>query len=505
MCEGEPYAEYGACLQCPCDGCNNWFHVSCGFKYGLIRKQVTLHTDVIRCFIHDRRKSMRAASRAVRLNEWDRWVNKRDEFLTYITRYNENEKRLQGWQYELIRTGEAAESVTTINDVIRIFRLRLDNYLYGSRHITQGDMAEPCSPVLVDDEGDSQSNVESRNIPEDDYHSESILVLDDSIEQSNENSEKPAEPMAIDGHEATTSQTAESAVAEVRKSPVTETVEQPMIHSAAESAQDADLKTADTEDGNDSASEYADALDTVSQTFADKDNQGESGAISENDLTLNSEKHEMEETSNGDNKEQPPPPSAAESLEETTNNREVEKQLGDLLGIDEEVEEPALAPYVPKYILKKRILEKQMERKQAAQEPTCAREKPSKSTAKAPKAEKSKAFKKAKKRVAVEQKEQQREKPVAEPPRKRAKVVKDFANAVCAECKQNVMPQEAIDKLELGEEYMASLETTKHLRPDNYTGKANYWDPRVFIECSDCKRDFHCGCCDPPIKDYPKA
>lgn len=75
---------------------------------------------------------------------------------------------------------------------------------------------------------------------------------------------------------------------------------------------------------------------------------------------------------------------------------------------------------------------------------------------------------------------------------------------VCSECQRHEIPQETIhDVLKLSDEYMRNLEETKHLRRPGYTGRGQNWDPRVFIECAECHAPFHCGCIDPPVRNYP--
>ncbi|KAI8384579.1 uncharacterized protein BYT42DRAFT_562962 [Radiomyces spectabilis] len=76
-------------------------------------------------------------------------------------------------------------------------------------------------------------------------------------------------------------------------------------------------------------------------------------------------------------------------------------------------------------------------------------------------------------------------------------------NLVCTECGHHELPQEVLDRLHLSPEDMKHISETEHMRPAGYTGRGKFWDPRVFIECSACRRKLHCGCPDPPIKNYP--
>lgn len=83
-------------------------------------------------------------------------------------------------------------------------------------------------------------------------------------------------------------------------------------------------------------------------------------------------------------------------------------------------------------------------------------------------------------------------------------VVIPSPDLICFICNQHEFPQSTWDSFKFEEGYLQRLEETKSLRKLGHTGTGNYWDPRVFIQCAECRLKVHCGCPSPPIKKYPQ-
>lgn len=83
-------------------------------------------------------------------------------------------------------------------------------------------------------------------------------------------------------------------------------------------------------------------------------------------------------------------------------------------------------------------------------------------------------------------------------------VVIPSPDLICFICGQLEFPKEKWDAFDFGEAYADHLEATAYQRKVGHTGAGNSWDPRVFIQCSECNLKVHCGCPTPPIKKYPQ-
>lgn len=83
-------------------------------------------------------------------------------------------------------------------------------------------------------------------------------------------------------------------------------------------------------------------------------------------------------------------------------------------------------------------------------------------------------------------------------------VVVPSPDLICFICGQHEFPKEKWDAYEFGDEYADHLKDTAYQRKVGHTGSGNSWDPRVFIQCSECNLKVHCGCPTPPIKKYPQ-
>lgn len=119
---------------------------------------------------------------------------------------------------------------------------------------------------------------------------------------------------------------------------------------------------------------------------------------------------------------------------------------------------------------------------------------------------------KPKKAVEIEKKKRGRKaklpnekKPIYAPARTKLKdlIVLPSDDLICSICLQHEFPKETWDKLNLRHDYLQFLEDTKDKRKPGHTGSNHFWDPRVFIKCSECASILHCGCPYTPIKSYP--
>ncbi|KAI9321059.1 PHD-zinc-finger like domain-containing protein [Dichotomocladium elegans] len=73
----------------------------------------------------------------------------------------------------------------------------------------------------------------------------------------------------------------------------------------------------------------------------------------------------------------------------------------------------------------------------------------------------------------------------------------------CSECGQETVPTQTIESLGITDDDILALNESKKTRVYGFTGSGKLWDPRVFIECTKCNKLYHCGCIDPPVKNYP--
>jgi hypothetical protein len=115
---------------------------------------------------------------------------------------------------------------------------------------------------------------------------------------------------------------------------------------------------------------------------------------------------------------------------------------------------------------------------------------------------------KRKRRMKVKGRKQREKKPAPPPLPFKKKKPEDFVvfpsdDLICQVCAQHEFPEARWKSLHLSDNYLKHLEETQHLRKPGYTGNAAYWDPRVFIKCSECATIVHCGCPLKPIKQYP--
>jgi hypothetical protein len=83
-------------------------------------------------------------------------------------------------------------------------------------------------------------------------------------------------------------------------------------------------------------------------------------------------------------------------------------------------------------------------------------------------------------------------------------VVIPSPDLICFICNQHEFPQSTWESFNFGSDYLKHLEDTQSQRKVGHTGTGNAWDPRVFIQCSECHLKVHCGCPSPPIKKYPQ-
>lgn len=75
---------------------------------------------------------------------------------------------------------------------------------------------------------------------------------------------------------------------------------------------------------------------------------------------------------------------------------------------------------------------------------------------------------------------------------------------VCTTCSQREPPQSVIKGLGISAKemkYIMKIRPSKHF---GHTGRGKDWDPGALIECETCKRHFHSGCTDPPVRNYPQ-
>ncbi|CAJ0920598.1 18250_t:CDS:10 [Entrophospora sp. SA101] len=100
-------ASQGATVHCDAGGCKNWIHVTCAQSYNLLEYEDDSEmSDPY--FVYCKEHCSQAGT--VRLNEWERWILKRDKFLDNV-RSEELQKRNNKLTSELIDQGKILREI----------------------------------------------------------------------------------------------------------------------------------------------------------------------------------------------------------------------------------------------------------------------------------------------------------------------------------------------------------------------------------------------------------
>jgi hypothetical protein len=75
---------------------------------------------------------------------------------------------------------------------------------------------------------------------------------------------------------------------------------------------------------------------------------------------------------------------------------------------------------------------------------------------------------------------------------------------ICAECGEKEIPLTVANNLGVSAEDVRHLISMRPTKKPGHTGQGKDWDPGVLVQCETCRNHYHCGCTDPPIRNYPE-
>ncbi|KAI8579324.1 hypothetical protein K450DRAFT_242684 [Umbelopsis ramanniana AG] len=78
------------------------------------------------------------------------------------------------------------------------------------------------------------------------------------------------------------------------------------------------------------------------------------------------------------------------------------------------------------------------------------------------------------------------------------------ADDVCAECGKKEISLKIASELGVSAANMRHLISIRPTKKPGHTGQGKDWDPGVLVQCETCRNNYHCGCTDPPIRNYPE-
>lgn len=394
----------------------------------------------MRCIEHDHREALRTWTPQMRLSNWEKWVDNRDDYLrTFSESVDAKAKCLDAWYEAYSDFGKRPGDIGNVEAFIG-YAGRLRNMLQERRAFALKEIALSLAAVKT-----IKRRLEAENEFE---SSELLLELEDLRDRiSSARSLNRVIKYFLDDIRVQTTQLVEMVQtrSKIDKSDSGHTATrttrspepQPVDSAAHENASDVDqLVSSDDEDIRTSQE--------PNKRLPRKRKAARTGVVSSDEGSAYS---------------------PAEASEDDTVMHASESEKG--------TPEPTTRPKGRKGRPKKE--------KTAAESATVARRAIERSRSETPKAAR---IPKATMTVAEERKA-------------RGEILK------CSECGNEELPSSVLERLNISEEYMQDLEKTKHLRPNGYTGRGTYWDPRVFIDCCKCDRVYHCGCIDPPIRNFP--
>ncbi|KAL0074188.1 PHD-zinc-finger like domain-containing protein [Phycomyces blakesleeanus] len=456
VCPDPVQAEYGACVSCQEPGCDTMFHVSCGQKYGLVRITVSGKRSIC-CYNHDKRERFKRARPEQRMNLWDRWVETRDEYLESADGETGAKKEfLSAWHkaYKDISHDNIESSSEAFSKFCdNINTICNTRYKEAKAIITEGKarLAKLYENI--------QRHSSSRDQTALQIELKAVMTRIQRASESNRRNKRYYDDIL----EQATRLSFQLVLKNNDKSkPVSV---QPLVQNPVNSPSSVQLNfVAEVFSPDLSANK---AQKAVPRNPKKKDSSRLNKALVASTLVGSDSifnwvdaSPDLESKKKSGTQTKPPKPTV------TGNKKLTGKKALNVITADPQVKRRSKTkstkgpkpPKTPKQAISKQTVNANQKKKA---------EKPSKA------AERS------------------------------FKTPEELDNCICGECNQHDLPQEALDRLKLPEDYMKRLEETVHLRLNGYTGKGLNWDPRVFIECSACKGEFHCGCPNPPIKNYP--
>ncbi|KAI9032878.1 hypothetical protein CLU79DRAFT_728466 [Phycomyces nitens] len=461
LCTDPVQAEYGGYLSCQETGCKTMFHVSCGQKYGLVRITMSGKRSIC-CYTHEKRERFKRARPEQRMNLWDRWVETRDDYL-------ENADGETGAKKEFLSAWLKAykdvshDSPEACSEAFAEFCDRI-NVICASRYKNaKAIIAEGTSRLgelyekMQRNNGSRDQNLLQKELKAviarvqraSESNRQNKRYYDDILEQATRLSFQ----LVLKNNEKNKSTFAQPAVQTHVQTPNSMSLSFGNEDFSPDPSANKHAKPGVRSHKKKLPSQLKNALPTTSLPGPESNiNWSDSPSTFTTNKKSQTQTKSTKPLGNGSRK------SGGKNIM-TTGSASHSKSR----------------PRSKKLSKSSKLSNHSISRKKIRSN------KKAKTGMKSPKP--------------VEKTNKLPERPV--------KTAEELSNCICGECNQNELPLEALERLKLPEDYMKRLEDTVHLRLNGYTGKGLNWDPRVFIECSVCKGEFHCGCPNPPIKNYP--